>query len=154
MNWKTAYLESRVASAGPVELISILYEYAIISVQDARAALETGDVPARVRAISKVVAILSELDCSLDRTRGGEIASNLARLYRYMRERLVLPATQKSDSALAEIEGLLRTLGEAWDAIAKRHATEANQTERGENTGSIWAPALASTSEGAHGWSV
>jgi len=42
MSWKQAYLETRILSADPVELVSILYEYATISVQDARQSLAAG----------------------------------------------------------------------------------------------------------------
>jgi flagellar protein FliS len=118
VSWKTAYLETRILSAAPLELVSILYEYAIVRVQDARAAVAEGNVAARSAAISKALAIIGQLDGTLDHKAGGEVASNLAHLYRYMRERLTAANLNKSDSMLAEVEELLRTLGEAWKAIA------------------------------------
>ena len=108
--WKTAYLETRVLSASPVELINILYEYAILSVQDARDSLARGDIAARAKSIAKAIAILGELDSSLDRGAGGEIAVNLGKLYQYMRERLSLANLKQADEPLAEVEKLLQTL--------------------------------------------
>jgi flagellar protein FliS len=119
MTWKTAYLETRVLSADPVELVNIMYEYAIMRVQEARDSLAQGDIAARAKAISKSIAILGELDTSLDHERGGEIAANLARLYQYMRVRLTAANLQQADEPLAEVEGLLKTLGEAWQAIGQ-----------------------------------
>jgi flagellar secretion chaperone FliS len=119
MNWKAAYLETRVLSADPIELVNILYEYATLGVQDARSSLSQGDIAARAKAIAKVIAILGELESSLDHKLGGEIARHLARLYRYMREKLTLANLKQADEPLAEVEALLKTLGEAWQAIGQ-----------------------------------
>lgn len=119
MNWKAAYLETRVLSADPVELVNILYEYATLGVQDARSSLAQGDIAARAKAIAKVIAILGELESSLDHKLGGDIAYHLARLYQYMRQTLTLANLKQTDEPLAEVEALLKTLGEAWQAIGQ-----------------------------------
>jgi flagellar protein FliS len=115
-----AYLESRIRSADPIELIAILYEYAILSVREARESLARKDVAERSRKISKTVAIIGELDSSLDHTKGGQISTNLARLYQYIRERLTTANIKKEDAPLAEVESLLSTLAEAWSSV--KHA--------------------------------
>jgi flagellar protein FliS len=120
MSWKQAYLETRILSADPVELVSILYEYAGMSVQDARQSLAAGDVPGRARAVTKAIAIMGELEGSLNREQGGEIAVNLGRLYPYMRERLTHANITQTDEPLAEVEALLSTLGDGWKEIAGR----------------------------------
>ena len=124
MSWKTAYLETRVLSADPVELVNILYEYAILNVQEARHSLAEGKIAARAKAISKTIEILGELESSLDHKQGGEIASNLARLYQYMRGRLTVANLKRADDPLAEVEGLLKTLGEAWQAVSPGRSAE------------------------------
>ena len=88
MTWGTAYLETRVLTADPVDLVAMSYEFAGLRVHEARSALAKKDIAARCRAISKTIAILGELESSLDHNLGGEIAHNLGRLYGYMRERL------------------------------------------------------------------
>lgn len=117
MNWKSAYLETRILSASPLDLVNILYEHAILEVSDARQHLADGDVAARSRSVSKAIAIIGELQRSLDHDAGGEIAMNLARLYQYMRERLSDGNVQQSDLPLAEVSRLLESLGDAWRAI-------------------------------------
>jgi len=119
MNWKNAYLESRILSASPLDLVNILYEHAILDIEQARQSLARGDVAARSRSISKAIAIIGELQSSLDHEAGGEIASNLAQLYQYMRARLTAGNLRQSDSPLAEVASLLESLGDAWRAIAK-----------------------------------
>jgi flagellar protein FliS len=146
MTWKTAYLETKILSADPVELIDILYEHAILQVRDARSSLAGGDIAVRARAISKTIEILGELESSLDHERGGAIASNLARLYQYMRGRLTAANLKRADDPLAEVEALLKTLGEAWHAISPRKSPPAD-----------WAPLpMVETvpDYGAHSWNA
>jgi len=112
-----AYLESRILSADPVELIRLLYQGAVSAVRTAREHLAQGDVPGRCAAVSKAMAILTELASSLDHTQGGEISRNLDRLYEYMQQRLLDANMKKSDEPLAEVLGLLTTLSEAWQGV-------------------------------------
>jgi len=116
-----AYLESRVMSADPVELIHILYEHTLDQVKLARTALADGNVAARANATSKALAALGELEGSLDCKAGGAISQNLARLYQYMRKRLLEGNLRRDASALSEVEALMRTLDEGWTAM--QHAT-------------------------------
>jgi flagellar protein FliS len=120
-----AYLESRILSADPIELIAILYEHAVLTVHEARECLAKRDVAGRAAKISKAIAITGELESSLDHSVGGEISVNLARLYQYIRERLTFANIMKEDAALAEVEGLLDTLAEGWDGV--RHTGKQQQ---------------------------
>jgi len=114
------YLENRILSADPLELIQILYEHAIQYVKQARAALAAGDILGRSRAISRTIGIVGELEGSLDREAGGSIGQNLAALYRYMRTRLTMANLKQEDGPLAEVESLLETLHGAWKAIDRK----------------------------------
>jgi flagellar secretion chaperone FliS len=114
--WNDAYIEDRVLSADPLELVCLLYQHALDSVYDARQYLAAGDIAARSRAISRAIAAISELDASLDHAAGGEISRNLAELYCYMRQRLTEANLQQQDRPLAEVGSLLATLLEAWSA--------------------------------------
>ena len=99
--WKDAYLESRVLSADPVELVCMLYERALTLVSQARISLAAGDVPARCHAISQTLAILSELEASLNHEAGGQISKELQRLYQHMRTRLLTANLKREDAPLA-----------------------------------------------------
>ncbi len=147
MSWKQAYLETRILSADPVELVSILYEYATISVQDARQSLAAGDVPGRARAVTKAIAIVGELEGSLNCEQGGEIAANLGRLYPYMRSRLTHANITQKDEPLAEVEALLKTLGDGWKEIAGSAPAMPQISTWSNNTMQSWAaaPVMEST---------
>ncbi len=71
-NASDAYLESRVLSADPLDLVRMLYHGATGAVRDARRHLESGEIEARSRSISRACAILLELLASLDPERGDQ----------------------------------------------------------------------------------
>lgn len=116
-NAHDAYVESRVLSADPMELVKLLYQAAIASVRDARSYLAEGEISARARSITKTGMILGELTASLDHERGGEVSRGLARLYDYMSRRLIEANLRQADKPLEEVLSLLSTLAEAWEGI-------------------------------------
>ena len=118
-NANDAYLEQRVLSAEPIELVRMLYQAAIDAVRNARRHLEAGDIAARTQAINKAYAIVVELQSSLDRQRGGELAARLDGLYAYLRRKLLQANSEQSDACLAETLGLLSNLSEGWDGAAR-----------------------------------
>ena len=69
MNAQNAYLEGRVLSADPLELVRILYEQALDSVSSARAELRAGNIAARSRAITRAQMVLIELETALNYSR-------------------------------------------------------------------------------------
>jgi len=112
--WNDAYLETKVLSADPIELVQILYEEALASVRNARAHLAGGRIRERSRAVGKAMAIIAELTSSLDVRAVGEIGPNLARLYCYIQEKLADANARQADAPLGEVESLLITLSDAW----------------------------------------
>ena len=114
-----AYLESRVLTADPIELVNLLYQACSQAVREARRHLAEGRIAERSREINQACAVLIELATALDHERGGEISQRLALLYDYMQRRLLEANMQQSDAPLADVLGLLSTLSEAWAGISK-----------------------------------
>jgi flagellar secretion chaperone FliS len=108
------YLESRVYAASPVELVQILYEAALDSVERARQYLRDGQIAARSSAISKACTILVELTASIRRDVDPSLAANLVELYDYMQRRLIEANVNQADAPLSEAAQLLGTLLEGW----------------------------------------
>jgi flagellar protein FliS len=144
-----AYLESRVESAEPLQLVRLLYQGALAAVRDARRYLASGDIAARSYAVSKAFDILMELTSSLDRARGGEIAARLAQLYDYLQRRLLEANARQEDEPLAEVLGLLTTLAEAWQEIGDKEKAP-------EPAPGPWAQAASAESAdmAMHAWSA
>jgi flagellar protein FliS len=112
------YAQSSLLEASPLQLVIALYEGAISATEQAKGALVSGDDFARSRSITKAVSILAELMCSLDHEKGGEISTNLKRLYSYMQQRLLLAHATKSAEPMKEVVGLLTTLLESWRQLS------------------------------------
>ena len=151
--WQNAhdmYLEERVLSADPLELVRLLYQAAIGAVRKARGHLVTGEIGPRSRAISHAYRLVGELNSSLDYQRGGEISQRLAQMYRYIMRRLIEANSQQRDEPLAEVLGLLATLSEAWEGLRPTSAPEVPAA-------SPWTQAMpeeALSAYSSHGWSL
>lgn len=114
-----AYLESKVLSASPLELISLAYEGAVDAVGSARVHLVEKRIHERSQAITKAQMIIRHLQESLDFERGGDLSPQLSRLYDYMTRRLTDANFQQAEAPLVEVENLLGTLLESWRELAK-----------------------------------
>ncbi len=102
-----------------MELIEILYEAALESIEKAIGHLREGDIAARSKALSRAHAILVELGFSLNRDADPKLAANLVELYDYMERRLNEANFQQIEPPLAEVASLLGTLREGWASCRK-----------------------------------
>ena len=112
------YLQTQVQSRTPLELIVMLYDGAIRFIGEAREGLVQRDIARRGRAISRAMAIISELQSSLDMEQGGDIAVSLDSLYVYVRDRLVDASIKQDVKPLDDATRVLKNLREGWVAIA------------------------------------
>ncbi len=113
-------IETSVVDATPHRLIAMLFDGVRSAIHLAMAAMQRGDVLAKVRAFDKAVSIIGQgLQASLDRERGGEIAGQLDALYDYMLRRLLLASATNDVAILEEVDRLLMPLQEAWAEIGK-----------------------------------
>ena len=109
-----AYATVDVQSRSPLELVIMLYDGAIRFVGQAREAHQQGDRRGRAVGVSRAMAIVGELQNTLDVEKGRDIAVELDRLYHYITARL-LDVTRTGDAApLDEILLLLGTLRDGW----------------------------------------
>ena len=83
-----SYLQTEVQSRSPLELVVMLYDGALRFTADARDAMVRRDIRARQRHLSRALAIVSELQSTLDMDTGGEVAERLDKLYGFVRDRL------------------------------------------------------------------
>jgi flagellar secretion chaperone FliS len=113
------YRQTEVQSRSPVELVVMLYDGALRFLDAARDAFARNDIPARRQATSRLLAIVSELQATLDVERGGEVAVTLDELYGYMTQRVVEATVSHSPAPLDEVRRLLEMLRDAWHTIAQ-----------------------------------
>jgi flagellar secretion chaperone FliS len=110
------YFDNEVLAASPLKLIQMLYAAALDSIVAARRHVRHKDIRARTRAVNKAIGIVSELHQCLDHEAGGALSRKLAGLYDYIVCLLIKSNLEQIEAPLAEAEGLLSTLGEAWTA--------------------------------------
>lgn len=116
------YREMEIRTATPEMVVVKLYEGALRFLRQAAQCQSEGDVPGRATAVGKALAIVSELQQSLDLDRGGEIARNLDALYFYVTDRLLEANVRGTSQPIEEAASVLSTLNEAWVEISKRPA--------------------------------
>jgi flagellar secretion chaperone FliS len=114
----TAYKQTQVQSRTPLELVVMLYDGALRFSADARGAIERGDIVARRNALDRTMAIISELQSTLNLEQGGDIARQLDGLYDFMTRRLLDAAIHNTVAPIDEVRTLLETLRDAWRTVA------------------------------------
>ena len=101
-----------------------LLEGTVRFVQAARVGLDAGNPKTKGENISKAIAIITELDCALDRDMGGSLVENLSGLYQYILKRLTMGNLRNDDWILGEVEGLLLTIKEGFAEALKQVSSE------------------------------
>jgi len=125
-----------------VKTLLKLYEGAVQFTKDAKDGMVNGDKKLKNESISKVISIITQLDCALDLEVGGELAENLSGLYKYIMNRITHANVHDDADAINEVEGLLNNLKEAFEGAAnktstnpesKNNLTQANVSENQPN---------------------
>lgn len=116
--YKSVGLETSVTGANPHQLVALLFDGLQQSLSTAKGAILSGDIPAKGRAISRAVRILEEgLKAGLDANRGGELASNLRRLYDYCIFKTTEANLRNDVAPLEEVINLIKPVADSWSQI-------------------------------------
>jgi flagellar protein FliS len=106
-----------VADADPHQLISIIFKHILANVAIASGAITRNEIENKGKCLTKAIALVGELQDSLDMEKGGEISSGLFDLYDYI-VRCLLEANVNSDTdKLDEVKNLITEVKSGWDAI-------------------------------------
>lgn len=113
------YKKTRVETASPAELITMLYDEAVKSLKLAVKAIEDKKPEIAHNNIIKVQDILDELSFSINKEQGGEIAENLLSLYDYMKHQLIEANLKKETTLVKEVCQMVEELRATWQEAAK-----------------------------------
>lgn len=120
-----------VEQANPHQLIQMLYQGALDSLQQSLGHIERKEFEAKGKTIGRAITIIGGLQGFLDHEKGGDLSRNLDSLYDYMSVRL-FEATRENDQAkVREVIGLLREIKAGWDGIAEEAARMFEQQAQG-----------------------
>jgi flagellar protein FliS len=113
-----SYQKVEVETTDALKLVVMLYEGAINFLEQAKLRLANNQVADKGILINKVMAIVSELQGSLNMDTGGEIAVRLDGLYTYIINRLFEANLNNNSDILTEVIKHLRSLKDAWKTIS------------------------------------
>lgn len=114
-----SYVQTQTTAATPLELVVMLYDAGVRNADAAYEAMVAGDIRVRRTAMNKLMAIVAELQNTLDLSRGGQLARDLDDLYTYMTSRLVTAVSEQDARPIDEVRRLLATLQEGWREISR-----------------------------------
>lgn len=111
------YTARAIQTASPGQLVVMLYDGLIRFLGQSKAAMERRDMGEAGLKMSRAQAIVTELRCSLDLTRG-PIAENLAKIYDWTADEMMGARMESDPQRVARLIGLLGELRDAWAQIA------------------------------------
>jgi len=109
-----------ISEAYPSQLIVLLYDEVIASLNAAIDAIDRGEIEARFNATRHAADVVAELYVSLDMELGDEIAGSLGAIYGHILTQLP-QINFGNDAAVAEqLIGLLQPIRDSWFELDER----------------------------------
>ncbi|MGL5907541.1 MAG: lateral flagellar export chaperone LafC [Shewanella sp.] len=120
--YKFASVDAKAASADSYQLVLMLMDGLLDEIARAEGHILAKQYERKGQAINKALQILGGLDSALDMELGGELASNLHRLYDYCGQRLFEISVSNDVAGFVEVRKILGELKEGWEGMAQHHA--------------------------------
>ncbi len=107
-------------AASPERLVVIVFEQLVVNLERARLAMERRDVELRVTSLRRARDLVTELLATLDFTKGGAIATQLADLYQYMLYELVDVGSRGDLRTIAKLVSIATSLRDGFTVAASQ----------------------------------
>jgi flagellar biosynthetic protein FliS len=138
------YMQSRILTAHPTEIVEMLYQVAIDNLREAIELLKSGDRFARSRSVTKAQSAVHELAVSLDHSAGAPFTRTLADLYQYVLTQITMGHSRQPEREFRDALSILITLGSAWTEVRKQVCEQNQPVEEAEPERAAGASASAS----------
>lgn len=126
-----AYQNTQVQTSNQKQLIVMLFDGMRRFTGKAIQAIEENDMEVAHANLHRTGQILLELLSTLREDKGGEIASNLKRLYVYCYERIVIANLKKDAGAVREVKAIVDELADGWRRVGQSRTGELTTTSTG-----------------------
>ena len=126
-----AYKESAVLTATPERLVVMLYDGAIAAISRAITALEARDIAKKCAHLERALAIICQLEGSLDYEEGGGVAQTLKQFYVHARGTALRANIQNSKELLASLLQQFSTVREAWAGAERAASSSSSRVPNG-----------------------
>ncbi len=112
-----SYKKSQVETVDQLSLILMLYDRAILLLGKAREEISEKKHEEKHNSLTKACNIIFELMQSLDKDKGGEIATSLSRLYSFVVRQIMDADANLNIKALDTAKTILSELRTSWEGI-------------------------------------
>ncbi|PCI56629.1 MAG: flagellar export chaperone FliS [Gammaproteobacteria bacterium] len=109
--------KSTAQQASPYQLVAMLFQKLLGNIATAKGAISQKDFDKKGTELSNAIAIIGVLEGSLDFKKGGEVSENLASLYKFCSEQLLIASTNNDPDKLEEVIQILLPIKAGWDSI-------------------------------------
>jgi flagellar protein FliS len=105
---------ARVEGATPHQLVKILFDELLLAMDATALAMRADDKGKALDKQTRALTLLHALESSLDFEKGGEIASNLAIIYREARRRMLAALAENNVDRAVSARSIINDIAEAW----------------------------------------
>jgi flagellar protein FliS len=109
--------KSTAEQASPYQLVAMLFQKLLGNIATAKGAITQNNFEKKGSEISNAIAIIGVLEGSLDFKQGGEVSENLASLYKFCSEQLLVASNNNDSYKLEEVIQILLPIKAGWDSI-------------------------------------
>jgi flagellar secretion chaperone FliS len=130
-----SYQEASACGASPVGQIVALYDTILRDFRRALAALQAGDIEARVFELNHAIVVIGYLQYVLDHERGGEPANQFAQFYCATRGMIVQANFKATPEPIEELIELYGGVRQAWHQAELQSRAESAQVPATDRPG-------------------
>ncbi len=113
------YQQAQFQTVDRGQLLLMMFDGGERFLSQAEQKLTGGDVPGFLQSLGRAQAVIAELLSTLDHQKGGEIARNLERLYRFMLDHLLEANLSKSSRHVGQVRRILGIIGGAYREVLR-----------------------------------
>jgi flagellar secretion chaperone FliS len=112
------YREMEVLAMPPSRRLVMLYSHLLVKLKQARRHIERGEIEARGERLLHAEEIVRELRISLDHKAGGDLATSLASIYKWLLSEFAGIHAKPDLARLDAVIVIVSDLHQAWEGAA------------------------------------
>jgi len=124
-----SYKKLQVETASPIGLVVMLYDRAIVLLNKAKKEIDEKQYEAKGHTLDKASDIILELLTTLDKDKGGEIASSLTNLYNFILREITDANSSLKTKHLDNACKILSELRESWESVKDNKEIDAKSQD-------------------------
>ena len=124
VNPQHQYLKTQIETATQPQLLLMLFDAAVKKLHISKKAIQNKEIEKAHTELTKVQRIFTELMLALDLELGGEMATNLMRIYDFIYHHLVKANIRQDAAMVDEVLPIVETLRDTWVQAVDKYNQE------------------------------